>query len=400
MLDAADAARDALLGWSHQWSGVGWLWPVLGAAACTAAARALVRLAPAASGSGVQHVEAVMRDEEASAPLRVLPVKFIGGTLAMGSGLALGREGPTVQMGSTIGVATARALDMAREDLRTLQAAAAGAGLAVAFNAPIGGALFVFEEVARRFELRLTLATLIGCAVAIAVARVMLGDHPAFRLATIAPPPVSSLVPHLLLGALCGLLGAAYNRITVWGLDLFERLPAGPVEARAAVVGAVVGLVAWFAPSLVGGGDALNQQVLDGGLPFLTLAVIFAARWLIGPWSYSAGTPGGLFAPLLVVGSAFGALCGGIVHEIAPALAPQPIAFALVGMAAFFTAVVRAPLTGIVLVVEMTATTTLLVPMLAACFAAGAAAALVRSEPIYDTLRTRSTPARSKSPAP
>jgi CIC family chloride channel protein len=132
-------------------------------------------------------------------------------------------------------------------------------------------------------------------------------------------------------------------------------------------------------------------------VPLLTLALIFLARWLIGPWSYAAGTPGGLFAPLLVVGSAFGALYGGIVHEFDPALAPQPLSFALVGMCAFFTAVVRAPLTGITLVVEMTATTTLLVPMLAACFASAAVATLVRSEPIYDTLRTRSTAIRSNS---
>ena len=397
VLEAADAARDTFLGWSHQWAGFGWLWPVLGAALCAAAARALVRLAPIASGSGVQHVEAVMREEEAPAPFRVLPVKFIGGTLAIGSGLALGREGPTVQMGSTIGVAIGRLLRMRIEDVRTLQAATAGAGLGVAFNAPIGGALFVFEEVARRFELRLTLATLMACAVAIGVARVMLGDHPAFRVTTLSPPPFSSIVPYLLLGALFGLLGAAYNRITVWGLDLFDRLPTWPVEARAAVVGAVVGLVAWFEPTLVGGGDALNQDVLDGEVPLITLAVIFAARWLIGPWSYSAGTPGGLFAPLLVVGSAFGALFGGIMHELAPALAPQPLAFALVGMSAFFTAVVRAPFTGITLVVEMTATTTLLVPMLAACFAAAAVATLVRSEPIYDTLRTRSEPGPPKT---
>jgi chloride channel protein, CIC family len=390
VLDAADAARHAFLHWSHQWPGFGWLWPVLAAALCAAAARGLVRIAPIASGSGVQHVEAVMRGEEAPAPFRVLPVKFIGGSLAIGSGLALGREGPTVQMGSTIGVAIARLLRMSVEDIRTLQAATAGAGLAVAFNAPIGGALFVFEEVARSFGLRLTLAALLACAIAVGIARVMLGDQPDFLVTTLSPPPLSSIVPHLLLGALLGLLGAAYNRITVWGLDLFDRLMAWPVEARAAAVGGAVGFVAWIEPSFVGGGDTLNQQVLDGGVPFITLAVVFVARWLIGPWSYAAGTPGGLFAPLLVVGAAFGALCGGVVHEVAPTLAPQPVAFAVVGMAAFFTAVVRAPLTGITLVVEMTATTTLLVPMLAACFAAAAVATVVRSEPIYDTLRTRS----------
>ncbi|MFO1204671.1 MAG: H(+)/Cl(-) exchange transporter ClcA [Burkholderiales bacterium] len=389
-LDAADSLRAAFLVWSHQWPALGWLWPVAAVALCAAAARALVRWAPVASGSGVQHVEAVMRGELEPAPLRVLPVKFIGGTLAMGSGLALGREGPTVQMGSTIGVAIARLLRLQTGDMRTLQAAAAGAGLAVAFNAPVGGALFVLEEVVRRFEMQAVHATLIASAVAIGISRLMLGDHDAFAVATLAPPPFPSLLPHLLAGMAFGLLGAAYSRITVWGLDAFDRFPALPAEARAAIVGAAVGLLAWFAPSLAGSGDALNQQVLDGTLSVTALGIIFVVRWLLGPWCYAAGTPGGLFAPLLVVGAAFGALCGDLVHTLAPALAPQPLAFAVVGMAAFFTAVVRAPLTGIVLVVEMTATTALLAPMLTACFAAALVATLAGSEPIYDTLRRRS----------
>ncbi|MBL8539478.1 MAG: H(+)/Cl(-) exchange transporter ClcA [Betaproteobacteria bacterium] len=389
-LDWADTLRASFLGWSRQWPGLGWLWPVAAVALCAAAARALVRLAPVASGSGVQHVEAVMRGELEPAPLRVLPVKFIGGTLAMGSGLALGREGPTVQMGSTLGVAIARLLRLQTTDMRTLQAAAAGAGLAVAFNAPIGGALFVLEEVVKGFELRAVHATLIASAVAIGVARLMIGDRPMFVVATLAPPPFLSLLPHLLAGMAFGLLGAAYSRITVWGLDAFDRFPGLPAEARAAIVGAAVGLLAWFAPSLAGSGDALNQQVLDGTLSVTALGIIFVVRWLLGPWCYAAGTPGGLFAPLLVVGAAFGALCGDLVHTLAPALAPQPLAFAVVGMAAFFTAVVRAPLTGIVLVVEMTATTALLAPMLTACFAAALVATLAGSEPIYDTLRRRS----------
>jgi CIC family chloride channel protein len=153
-----------------------------------------VRWAPVASGSGVQHVEAVMRGEAEPAGLRVLPVKFVGGTLAIGSGLALGREGPTVQMGATIGISIARWLRMGSDDLRTIQAATAGAGLGVAFNAPMGGAIFVFEEVARNFRVRLTIATLIACAAAIGVSRLVLGDRPDFAVAPIAPPPLSSVI--------------------------------------------------------------------------------------------------------------------------------------------------------------------------------------------------------------
>jgi CIC family chloride channel protein len=385
----AERTRADFAAWAHQWPDFGWLLPVLGAAMCAGLARWLVRFAPVASGSGVQHVEAVVRGEAEPAGLRVLPVKFVGGTLAIGSGLALGREGPTVQMGATIGVSIARWLRMGIDDVRTIQAAAAGAGLGVAFNAPIGGAVFVFEEVVRRFRLRVTLSTLIACAVAIGVSRIVLGDRPDFPVDPIAPPPFSGLAAHLLLGALLGALGAAYNRLTLWGLDLFDRLPVAPVELRAAMVGAGVGLLLWFAPSMVGGGDSINQDVLDGRVPLFSLTLIFLVRWLFGPWSYCAGTPGGLFAPLLLVGSAFGMVFGILTHDLLPSLAPQPLAFAIAGMAAFFTAVVRAPLTGIILIAEMTSTTTLMVPMLAACFAATIVATLLGSEPIYDSLRTR-----------
>jgi CIC family chloride channel protein len=395
VLERADEARDIFVAWAHQWPLFGWVFPVIAAAICAALARWIVRWAPAASGSGVQHVEAVMRGEAEPAPLRVLPAKFVGGALAIGSGLALGREGPTVQMGATIGISIARVLRATVDDLRAMQAATAGAGLAVAFNAPVGGALFVFEEVGRSVGLRLTLATLIACAAAVGVARVMLGDRPDFTVVSLASPSFVGLLPHLVLGAFLGALGAAYSRATLWGLNVFDRITMIPVELRAALVGGVVGLVAWFEPSLVGGGDRLNQEVLGAQVPLFTLVVIFVVRWFIGPWSYAAGTPGGLFAPLLLVGSAFGIVYGHIAQDLLPALAPQPLAFALVGMCAFFTAVVRAPLTGIVLITEMTATTTLLVPMLAACFAAMLVATVMGSEPIYDTLRARMLQTRS-----
>jgi CIC family chloride channel protein len=381
--------RDALVAWAHHWPDYGWLLTVLATAVCAGLARWLVRWAPTAAGSGVQHVEAVMRGEAEPANLRVLPVKFLGGTLALGSGLALGREGPTVQMGATIGVSVARWLRMVIDDLRTMEAAAAGAGLAVAFNAPVGGAIFVFEELARTFRLRLTVATLIACAVAIGVARTVLGDAPDFAVAPLTPPSFSTVAAHLVLGALLGVLGAGYNYLTVLGLDTLERLPLAPVELRAAIVGGGVGLLLWFEPSLVGGGDALNQTILAGGVSTGTLLLVFLVRWLVGPWSYAAGTPGGVFAPLLLVGAAFGMLFGTIVQDLLPGLSPQPVAFAIVGMTAFFTAVVRAPLTGIVLIAEMTATNTLMVPILAASFSATVVATLLGSEPIYDTLRTR-----------
>ncbi|MGH8616363.1 MAG: H(+)/Cl(-) exchange transporter ClcA [Burkholderiales bacterium] len=384
----ADHFRGVLVAWARQWPGIGWLIPVLIAAVLVALARWMVkRYAPVAGGSGVQHVEAVMRGEAEPAPAAVLPVKFVGGALAIGSGLALGREGPTVQMGATIGAALGQR--GAPADVRTLQSAAAGAGLAVAFNAPFGGAVFVFEELSRHFTLRLMVATLTACAGGVLVLRVLLGDPVEFAIGGLYDAPFWAFGLYLAFGATLGVLGAAYNHATLRGLDLFARFPAVPVEARAAAIGALVGLVAWFEPAVVGGGETLVQDVLSGQFTWLGLALIFAVRWVLGPLSYAAGTPGGLFSPLLLVGAAFGALFGGVAHALLPALVPQPMMFAVAGMASFFTAVVRAPLTGLILVVEMTATTAAIVPMLAACAGALIVPALLGSPPIYDTLRER-----------
>src|SRR5271166_1714584 len=160
-LIAADNGRGALIAWAHAWPYIGWLVPVvLGLAGAGLARFLVVRFAPTAAGSGVQRVEAVFSGEVKLAPHSIVPVKFFGGLLAMGSGLALGREGPTVQMGASLSRLISRLLIRDDHDIRVIEAAGAGAGLAVAFNAPIGGSIFVFEELTSSFTPGLLVATL------------------------------------------------------------------------------------------------------------------------------------------------------------------------------------------------------------------------------------------------
>jgi CIC family chloride channel protein len=318
----------------------------------------------------------------------VLPVKFAGGVLAIGSGLALGREGPSVQMGATIGAAVATRAGLDDATLRTMQGAAAGAGLAVAFNAPIGGLAFVFEELARRFSTEIVVATLAASGAGVLVMQLLLGDTIDFAIAPPGEPSVAAVAACLLLGVLAGVLGAAYNRTILFTLEQFARLRI-PGIVRAALVGAAVGLLAFFDPAVVGGGESIIGRVLAGGIALGPLAGIFVVRWLLGPFSYAAGTPGGLFAPLLVVGALVGAIFADIANLVAPALDLDPTMSAIVGMAAFFAAVVRAPLTGIVLVLGMTGTMTPVLPAIAASLAATIVPFLLGSAPIYDDLRER-----------
>src|SRR5271169_3167120 len=389
-LIAADTQRDGLVAWAHAWPHMGWLVPVaLGLVGAALARFLVVRFAPIAEGSGVQRVEAAFSGEVKLAPYSIVPVKFFGGLVAMGSGLALGREGPTVQMGASLSRWVSRELVKDDQDLRVVGAAGAGAGLAVAFNAPIGGSVFVFEELTSNFTPWLLVATLAAASVAVWIMRLMLGNALDFTVQQVSLTQGWKVAPFLALGAVLGAAGALYNAANVGLLRLSDRLSSISSITRAAIIGATVGLVAWFAPALVGGGDNLTQAILSDRFAVGSLVAVFLARFLLGPWSYAAGAPGGIFAPLLVLGASSGALFAGVLNHFVPTLGFSPVAFAVVGMAALFSASVRAPLTGIVLTVEMTGRGDLTLALLGASLVAMVVAMLLKSEPIYVTLKRR-----------
>jgi CIC family chloride channel protein len=407
-LERADAWRNAFVAWAHAGHdsaivllALCVLFVLATAAAAGLAAWLVARFAPTASGSGIPHVEAVLRGSDPPAPLVLIPVKFVGGVLAIGAGLALGREGPTVQMGASIANAIGTFFRRNAGDCRVLLAAGAGAGLATAFNAPIAGAVFVLEELMRRFDTRTTVAALGASASAIAMARLLHGDLPDFHLPAQPFPGYEMTGAHLLLGAFLGLLGAAYCRLILWTLDAAESIaPPASVKhatARAATVGAAVGLLAWFAPDLAGGGDLLTERALLGAGTVASVSAMFALRFVLGPVSYAAGTPGGIFAPMLALGAQTGLVFGRVCLDWFPGMTSatgDTGTFSVVGMAAFFVAVVRAPVTGIVLVTEMTASFTLLLPMLTACFTAMIVPMLLHVPPIYDSLGERAARGR------
>src|SRR6516162_4221828 len=396
VLEQSDRFRGAVVDWALG-KEIGGLAFVVGLSAiATGLASRLVRkFAPGAKGSGIPDVEAVLRDELPPPPLILIPVKFFGGVLAMGTGLAVGREGPTIQMGASIGHCLATAFRRNQDDVKALLAAGAGAGLATAFSAPVAGAVFVLEELVRRFDTRITITTLCASGSAIAVARLLLGNGPDFQHEPLSYAGFATVPIFLVMGAIVGLIGVAYNHTLLGALAGAERLGRWlSGEMRAAMVGAAVGLLAWFGPGLVGGGDAITRRTLAGSESMLVVAAMFLVRFGLGPLSYAAGTPGGLFAPMLVLGAQTGLVLGTLFCGWFPHLVERPVAFAVVGMAAFFTAVVRAPVTGIVLVTEMTGCFTLLLPMLLACFAAMTVPALLGNPPIYDSLSRPGSAAR------
>ena len=390
VLAAGDSLRNALLLWAHHYPLIGWLIPLLfGAMGASLSVFLVRRFAPETSGSGIPHLEAVLHRYRELNWKRALPVKFFGGAMAIGAGLALGREGPTVQMGGAVGDAVSSWLKAGARDRLILIAAGAGAGLAAAFNAPLAGVMFVLEEVQKDFRQAVFGSVFIAAAVADIVARFASGQLPVFRIPSYPVPDLAALPVFALLGVAAGLLGVVYNRSLIGTLNLFAKIPPQFAISAAALVGAVMGLVAWFSPSAVGGGHPLAETFLAGHTALAVLPLWFLVRFALSMASYGTGAPGGIFAPLLVLGAVIGLGVGEVTHLFFPHLVPFPAIFAVVGMAAYFTAIVRAPLTGIVLIIEMTGNYAQMLPLLVACFCAYLVAEGLGELPIYENLLER-----------
>jgi chloride channel protein, CIC family len=169
---------------------------------------------------------------------------------------------------------------------------------------------------------------------------------------------------YFVLGAVAGRAAIAYNLVLLGTMAVVDRLSLLPTELRAGLIGAAVGTLAWFAPGLVGGGDAITQRTLIGAETLASIPMAFLVRFVLGAVSYATRTPGGLFAPMLVLGAQLGLSFGIICGMAFPEVQIQPEGFAIVEMAALFTGIVRAPLTGLVLVTEMTSSITMILPML------------------------------------
>ena len=350
------------------------------------------RLAPETAGSGIPHLKSVVLGERTLNWRRVLPVKFLAGVAGIGGGLALGREGPTIQMGGATGLMVAGwfRVKPGEGERKALISAGAGAGLAAAFNAPLAGMIFVLEELQGNFTPVVFVAAFLASVTADVVARVLTGEMPVFALDAMAAPTLAVLPVALLLGAAAGLGGVIFNRCLLASMDFFDRLKRWPAWTVGALSGGLVGLVGGFFPLLTGGGGVLAESALSGGIALRWLPLLLIARFGLTMVSYGSGAAGGIFAPLLVLGAFGGLATGALAHVLLPSLAPHPEIFAVLGMGALLTAIVRAPLTGIVLMIELTGKYDFMLPLLACCLVAYGVAEALQDKPIYEALRERS----------
>lgn len=353
---------------------------------------ALVRyFAPEAAGSGIQEIEGTLRHERPINWRRLLPVKFIGGILAISAKMVVGREGPTIQMGGNLGEMLGEALNVKRERRDILIAAGAAAGLATAFNAPLAGLLFVIEEMRNEFNFNFTNFKTVGicCVMATITLHFIMGSAPALPMAVFAIPSLKSLWLFFFFGIVAGFAGLLFNKILMQSLFITDGLSEKKRIIYVAIIAALAGFFAVHFPDIVGGGYDIIEQSLTLPPSINILVFIFLIRFATTMLCYSTGVPGGIFAPMLALGTLLGLFCFHILDNLIDDFSIHPGMFAVAGMGALFAAAIRSPLTGIVLVVEMTQNYSLILPLMVTCFTSTTVVQLARNEPIYTQLLRR-----------
>jgi CIC family chloride channel protein len=374
-------------------------WPIPGfivvgliTSICVGIARMLVELEPTTIGSGIQHVEAVMHGVAKPSRFRALPIKFLGGLLSIGSGMALGREGPTVQMAAIIGSECGKTFRCKAADQSLLYTAVAGAGLSVAFNAPLSGIAFSFEEISKKISIKRLIVSFAAVTSGVIVFRSCFGNPIEFIVGDLLPTSSVSLYFYFLFAVILSLIAIFYSRMIIFALNISDSFSKISPVTKALIIGFGVGSLAYAYPNLVGGGDLQVQAILSKDYFLLPLVVLMIGRFFLGPISYSTGVPGGIFSPILLMGSGIGVLFVLAINPLLSHVAIEqldPISFALVGMAAFFTVIVRAPLTGILLAIEMSGKVGLMIPLMIVAIVCTMIPELLRQKPIYDLLRDR-----------
>lgn len=391
-LNKIEVFRDSLFSDAGHSGLISWLWPFLFAVIGIGVAIYLVRkFAPEAAGSGVHEIEGALDGLRPVRWKRVLPVKFIASLFSLGSGLLLGREGPTIQLGANIGRMVKDIFKQPDFVNNPLVSVGAASGLSSAFNAPFAGIIFVIEEMHGHFKFNFysIAAVMIGSGTADFVVRAVIGPNPAIPMSVLSSPNLSGIWLFIILGLLFGIVGHLYNKLLTLSLDLFSRSLKMPIIFVAILVGLVITTTGIFYPDMIGGGYDTISAVINRSFALYFLIILFVVRMLLSVFSYSTGAPGGIFAPLLTLGVILGMLFGSVMQYHFPELISHPEIFAVAGMAGIFASTVRAPLTGLVLAVEMTSNFELILPLIATTVTATAFTALLGNKPIYTTLLKR-----------
>ncbi len=381
--------ESALAAGGYKWVALTLLVPMLGAAL----AGAMLWVVPAARGSGIPQVKVAYRAQGGTVRLRDSAAKFLIGALQIGTGSSLGREGPTVQICAGVATSLGRLTGLSPANVKRLLPVGAAAGIAAAFNAPIAAVTFTIEEIVGTLDQTLLSGVIVAAALAAVVERSVLGAHPIFHTPeglTLESP--KSLLLYAVLGVAAGLVSIAFKDLLLTQRTKFREMKVLPSWLRPAIGGlatgalAVVGVLALGSKGITGGGYETLGVALAGGLPVKVMLGLLVLKLFATTTTYASGGSGGIFAPVLFLGGMLGGAMGALDITLFHHSSSELGSFALVGMGALFAGVLRAPITSVLIIIEMTGGYSLILPLMIANMSAYVIARRLRPVQIYDAL--------------
>ena len=346
----------------------------------------LFRYFPNARGSGVPQTKAALFAGGGRITLRTVVGKFFCTSATLASGIPLGREGPSVQVGAGIGSVLGRRLGLRPEKVKALLPVGAAAAIAAAFNTPLAAVLFSLEEIVGDLHAPVIGAVVLASATSWVVLRLLLGNNPLFKVPQYQLVHPLELAIYAVLGVAGGLVSVTFTKLLLGMRERFLRFPKWTLWFQPLAGGLVVGLMGWFVPQVLGVGYGYVGDVLNGRMALNLMILLVVLKLLAVTTSYASGNAGGIFGPALFIGAMLGGTVGTFAHRLLPSYTATPGAYALVGMGAVFAGIVRAPMTSVVMIFEMTQDYAVIVPLMISNLVSLFISSRLQRQPIYEAL--------------
>jgi CIC family chloride channel protein len=346
----------------------------------------LYRYFPLARGSGIPQTRAAVFIHDGRISLRSVIGKFICCSTSLASGIALGREGPSVYIGSGLASVIARRLGLSKSQVKWLVPVGGAAALSAAFNTPIAAVLFTLEEIMGDLHAPVLGSVVLASATAWMVLHLVLGDSPLFHVAGYHLVSPAELAIYVVLGVVGGLASVAFVKLLLYLRERFLRMPNSTLWLQPVAGGLVVGIFGFFVPQVLGVGYDQVERVLNGDVILKAVVLLAVLKIIATAVAYASGNAGGIFGPSLFIGAMVGATVGSVAHLIFPASTAGPGAYALVGMGAAFAGIIRTPLTSVIMIFEVTRDYTIIVPLMISNLIAFFISQKLQREPIYEAL--------------
>lgn len=346
----------------------------------------LYRYFPLARGSGIPQTRAAVFINDGRISLRSVIGKFICTSTSLASGIPLGREGPSVYIGSGIASVIARKLGLSKAQVKWLVPVGGAAALSAAFNTPIAAVLFTLEEIMGDLHAPVLGSVVLASATAWMVLHLLLGDNPLFHVPGYNLVSPGELAIYALLGVFGGLASVGFVKLLLYLRERFLRLPNATLWLQPVAGGLTVGILGFFVPQVLGVGYDQIERVLNGDVILKAVLILAVLKIIATAVAYASGNAGGIFGPSLFIGAMVGGSVGGVAHLIFPASTAGPGAYALVGMGAAFAGIIRTPLTSVIMIFELTRDYTIIVPLMISNLIAFFISQKLQREPIYEAL--------------